>query len=114
MSRSLEKVTRDDLEKLASLSRRHREGWFRHDKPTGKSKSRFLTWAALLIAQGAHPKEIQERLGHPTIRITFDPHGHLFPSLDERLQDGLDAAFESPRSSTDPTRGSSSKGEQHS
>ncbi len=30
------------------------------------------TCAALLIAQGAHPKEIQERLGHSTIRITFD------------------------------------------
>jgi integrase len=50
--------------------------------------------AALLIAQGAHPKEIQERLGHSTIRMTFDRYGHLFPSLDERLREGLDAAFE--------------------
>jgi integrase len=28
--------------------------------------------AALLIAQGAHPKEIRERMGHSTILITFD------------------------------------------
>lgn len=47
------------------------------------------TCAALLIAQGAHPKEIQERMGHSTIRLTFDRYGHLFPSLDSRLRDGL-------------------------
>jgi integrase len=51
------------------------------------------TCAALLIAHGAHPKEIQERLGHSTIRVTFDRYGHLFPSLDERLRDGLDQMF---------------------
>lgn len=72
------------------------------------------TCAALLIAQGAHPKEIQERLGHSTIRITFDRYGHLFPSLDERLKDGLDAAFELASSATDRAPGSSSTGEQHS
>jgi site-specific recombinase XerD len=47
----------------------------------------------MLIAQGAHPKEIQERLGHSTIRITFDRYGHLFPGLDERLREGLEAGF---------------------
>jgi integrase len=51
------------------------------------------TCAALLIAQGAHPKEIQERMGHSTIRLTFDRYGHLFPSLDGRLRDGLEATF---------------------
>ena len=51
------------------------------------------TCAALLIAQGAHPKEIQERMGHSTIRLTFDRYGHLLPSLDERLRDGLDLLF---------------------
>jgi integrase len=55
------------------------------------------TCAALLIAQGAHPKEIQEQMGHSTIRITFDRYGHLFPSLHERLRDGLDEVFESAR-----------------
>jgi len=51
------------------------------------------TCAALLIAQGAHPKEIQNRLGHSTIRVTFDRYGHLFPSLDERLRDGLEKMY---------------------
>ena len=51
------------------------------------------TCVGLLIAQGAHAKEIQERLGHSTIRLTFDRYGHLLPSLDERLRDGLEATF---------------------
>lgn len=51
------------------------------------------TCAALLIANSAHPKEIQERLGHSTIRVTFDRYGHLFPSLDERLRDGLEDMY---------------------
>lgn len=51
------------------------------------------TCAALLIANGAHPKEIQERLGHSTIRVTFDRYGHLLPSLDERLRDGLETMY---------------------
>lgn len=51
------------------------------------------TCVALLIAQGAHPKEIQERLGHSTVRLTFDRYGHLFPILDERLREGLEAGF---------------------
>jgi integrase len=52
------------------------------------------TCTALLISQGAHPKEIQERLGHSTIRLTFDRYGHLFPSLDARLRDGLEALYQ--------------------
>ena len=38
-------------------------------------------------------REIQERLGHSTIRLTFDRYGHLLPTLDERLRDGLDATW---------------------
>ena len=51
------------------------------------------TCVSLLIAQGAHPKEISERLGHSTIRLTYDRYGHLLPSLDDRLRDGLDRMF---------------------
>lgn len=58
--------------------------------------------AAMLIAQGAHPKEIQERLGHSTIRLTFDRYGHLFPGLDERLREGLDAAYRQAQGEEDP------------
>jgi hypothetical protein len=41
----------------------------------------------------SHRKEIQERLGHSTIRVTFDRYGHLFPTLDERLRDGLEQTY---------------------
>lgn len=47
------------------------------------------TCAALLIAQGAHPKAIQAHLGHSTIQVTMDRYGHLFPDEMDRLADGL-------------------------
>jgi integrase len=50
------------------------------------------TGAALMIAQGAHPKLIQSRLGHNSIQVTFDLYGHLLPALDEDLAKGLEAA----------------------
>lgn len=52
------------------------------------------TCASLLIAQGAHPKIIQERLGHASITTTMNRYGHLFDGLDATLIDGLDAAHE--------------------
>lgn len=52
------------------------------------------TCAALLIAQGAHPKAIMERLGHSSIQVTLDRYGHLLPSLDERVTDGLEATYQ--------------------
>jgi integrase len=47
------------------------------------------TSVALAIAEGAHPKAIQSRMGHSSIRVTLDRYGHLFPELDE----GLAASF---------------------
>ena len=51
------------------------------------------THAAILIAQGEHPKVIQLRLGHSSIQVTLDTYGHLFEGLDEAAADRLDAAF---------------------
>ncbi len=48
------------------------------------------TCAALLTAQGAHPRAIMERLGHSSINVTMDAYGHLLPSIDESLATGLD------------------------
>jgi integrase len=48
------------------------------------------THAALLIAQGEHPKVIQTRLGHSSIQVTLDTYGHLFDGLDEAAADHLD------------------------
>ncbi len=49
--------------------------------------------AALLIAQGEHPKVIQERLGHASIKTTLDTYGHLFEGLDEAAADRLEATY---------------------
>ena len=55
------------------------------------------TCAALLIALGAHPKAIQERLGHSSITVTIDVYGHLFPSIDQALTARLDETFTAAR-----------------
>jgi hypothetical protein len=47
----------------------------------------------LLIAQGEHPKVIQARLGHESIRMTLDVYGHLVDAIDEAAADRLDEAF---------------------
>lgn len=41
------------------------------------------THASLLLAQGVHPKVVQERLGHSSITMTLDLYSHLTPGLDE-------------------------------
>jgi integrase len=53
------------------------------------------TCASLLIAQGAHPKKIQEHLGHSSIQVTMDRYGHLFPDESERLAEALEDTFQS-------------------
>jgi integrase len=62
------------------------------------------TCASLLIAQGAHPKEIQSRLGHASITTTLDRYGHLFPGLDERLRVGLDETYRRAAEATQSSR----------
>jgi len=52
------------------------------------------THAAILIAQGEHPKVIQLRLGHSSIQVTLDTYGHLFEGLDEAAAERLDATFQ--------------------
>jgi integrase len=54
------------------------------------------TCVALAIADGAHPKAIQARMGHSTIQVTLDRYGHLFPDLET----GLAAKLEDTRAKT--------------
>ena len=77
----------------------HKNFYRRHFKPAVTAaglpaETRFHdlrhTCAALCIALGAHPKAIQERLGHSSITVTLDRYGHLFPKLDETLTKRLD------------------------
>jgi integrase len=51
------------------------------------------THAAILIAQGEHPKVIQHRLGHSSIKVTLDTYGHLFEGLDEAAAERLNIVF---------------------
>ena len=44
---------------------------------------------AALIADGAPMKAVQRRVGHGSIRVTYDTYGHLEDSVDEALLDGL-------------------------
>jgi integrase len=49
--------------------------------------------ASLLIAQGTHPKIIQEHLGHSSIAITMDRYGHLYPSARTQVAAALDDVY---------------------
>ncbi|MEA2827706.1 MAG: hypothetical protein QOG43_2145 [Actinomycetota bacterium] len=51
------------------------------------------TAVAMAIAEGAHPKTIQARMGHASVQITLDRYGHLFPELDRAVAQGLDRTF---------------------
>jgi integrase len=60
------------------------------------------TCAALLIAEGAHPKAIQLHLGHQSITTTLDTYGHLFESEHEKLAERIDTAYAGVLGSSQP------------
>jgi integrase len=66
-------------------------------KIAGLAKMRFYdlrhTHASLLIAEGAHPKKIAERLGHASIKLTMDLYGHLFEGSDKESADRMQRIF---------------------
>ncbi len=83
---------------------RHSNWYPRHFKPAAvraglPRNTRFHdlrhTYAAFLIAEGAHPRAIMERMGHSTINVTLGTYGHLFPAIDAQLDDALAARFTS-------------------
>jgi integrase len=48
------------------------------------------TYAALMIAAGAHPKLLQAQLGHTSINVTLNTYGHLFPDAFTDVGEALD------------------------
>lgn len=56
------------------------------------------TAVALAISRGAHPKALQERMGHSSVTVTLDRYGHLYEGLDDllRVSRGLPAASGPP------------------
>jgi integrase len=51
------------------------------------------TCATLLLAQGVHPKYVQELLGHSTVAMTLDRYSHFLPSMAEQTACAMDAAL---------------------
>ncbi|UCG83258.1 MAG: tyrosine-type recombinase/integrase [Dehalococcoidia bacterium] len=37
----------------------------------------------IILKQGAHPKIVQERLGHAAIAVKMDTYGHVLPGMQE-------------------------------
>ena len=48
------------------------------------------SFAGFLIAGGAHPRAIMERMGHSSITVTLNTYGHILPGLEEQLTDAFD------------------------
>jgi integrase len=49
--------------------------------------------ASILIKLGVHPKTIQVRLGHSSIKTTMDLYGHLYEGVDEAAAEALDGLY---------------------
>lgn len=45
------------------------------------------THATILLSAGVHPKIVQERLGHSSIKTTLDTYSHLIPTLQKEAAD---------------------------
>jgi integrase len=57
------------------------------------------TYAALMVAAGAHPKLLQAQLGHTSISVTLNTYGHLFPDAFADIGDELDGIVRAQRAS---------------
>jgi integrase len=55
------------------------------------------TAATLLLAQGVHPKKVQDLLGHSTIALTLDTYSHVLPNLQDEIAERMDGLFQRPR-----------------
>ena len=53
-------------------------------KPKYPHKNLRHARTSLEIESGANPKEIQELMGHASIKITYDVYGHLFDAHEKR------------------------------
>ena len=58
------------------------------------------TYAALMVAAGAHPKLHQAQLGHTSINVTLNTYGHLFPDAFADVGPALDRLVETARRKT--------------
>ena len=52
------------------------------------------TYAALMVAAGAHPKLLQAQMGHSSITVTLDLYGHLYPEMIAPVAAALDCLIQ--------------------
>lgn len=52
------------------------------------------TAATLLLAQGTHPKIVQEMLGHAQIALTLDTYSHVLPSMQAEAAEKMRSLLE--------------------
>ena len=43
-----------------------------------------------MLKQGAHPKIVQDRLGHATIQMALDIYSHVMPRLQQAAAESFD------------------------
>jgi len=48
------------------------------------------TAASALLADGIHPKSVQEFLGHSSIKVTLDTYSHVMPTMHAEAMRRLD------------------------
>ena len=53
-----------------------------------------------MLKQGAHPKIVQERLGHSSISITLDTYSHVVPGLQEAAANRFDESLTTAKGRT--------------
>ena len=72
----------------------HRGHWHPLLERAGLPRIRFHdlrhTHATALLAQGVHPKVVQERLGHSRISLTLDTYSHLLPTMQRDAAEVMD------------------------
>lgn len=59
------------------------------------------THASLLLQAGVHPKVVQERLGHSSIRVTLDTYSHVMGGLQEAAAQHFDELLTSGKAETE-------------
>jgi len=51
------------------------------------------THATLLLESGIHPKVVQERLGHSSIRVTMDTYSHVMPHMQKEASESIEKSL---------------------
>ncbi len=77
-----------------SLARRFKQLIERAGVPPIRFHDLRHTCATLMLANGEHPKVVQERLGHSDIKMTLDLYSHVAADMQRHAADRLDAAIE--------------------